>query len=106
MRLQSIALALGALALATALGSPAGAEQTFWTYSTGPLPKPAPTPTYGNIGINYLYYPCQNGTMTNGRFNPFDTRGNSNASQCGGHHHHKPAPPRRFPQTAPHPHHT
>lgn len=116
MRLRSIALALGALALAATLGSPAGAEQTFWTYSTGSLPKPAPTPTYGNIGIDYLYYACPSGTMSDGRFNPWDTRAPSAAtrhhqpvSPCStsGHHHHKPAPPgRRFPQTAPHPHHT
>jgi hypothetical protein len=105
MRLQSIALALGALALAAVLGTPAGAEQTFWTYSTGPLPKPAPTPSYGNIGIDYLYYTCPNAVGNNPRFNPYDTRANAK-TQCTSHHH-KPTPPnRRFAQTAPHPKHT
>ena len=112
MSLQRIALALGSLAIALTLAVPARADQTFWTFSTGPVPKPAATAN-PNVAIDYLYYGCPQLTMSDGRFNPFDTRGNAstkmrqpngNCSNQNGHHHRpnpQPAPIRRVPLAKP-----
>ena len=118
MSLQRIAAALGVLMLIAALGAPAQADQTFWTFSTDPTPKAKATPP-GATAINYLYYACPQLTMSDGRFNPYDTRGNAggnatryrqpgNSCSNSGHHHQKPNPNpgRRYPQGQPLARHT
>lgn len=114
MSLRRIAFALGIVALAATLATPAHADQTFWTFSTGPAPKAPPTPSYPNTSIDYVYYGCPQLTMTDGRFNPFDTRGNASTryrrptDSCygQGRRHRRPPVPspypgRRFPQSKP-----
>lgn len=73
MTLQRLACALAAAALAAGLTLPALADQTFWSYSTGSLPKPTQTANPAGISIDYVYYPCGRPAQ-NGRFNPFGAR--------------------------------
>ena len=59
MRALAIAAAAASILFA---GSPAGADQTFWTLKTGPVPKAAAAPAAQNgLTLDYLYYsaaPC------------------------------------------------
>ncbi|HEV7179577.1 MAG TPA: hypothetical protein VGN11_06880 [Candidatus Baltobacteraceae bacterium] len=62
---RPLALAVLVLALGAGLWAPARADHTFWTVTTGGTPQPLAT-GYGGVNIDYIYYPCQNGSGSRG----------------------------------------
>jgi hypothetical protein len=106
MILRRLFLTAAAAALAGSLLLPAAADQVFQNVSTGKLPAPAATYNPNNLSIDYVYYPCGNGT-SNQRFNPFnaqDHNGPITPPRGGGERNRRQPDPCRYlsPRQPPH----